>query len=109
MEDQLAMYLTNETERITLPGLRTVMTCPIASTIAALDAILAVSKTAIIADTPSIDELINLSQDNQPVPPHLFCAHHITDIIDRLRLEILHYGIQTEQHLQNEKLKDLPF
>ncbi|MBN2340925.1 MAG: hypothetical protein JXX29_22915 [Deltaproteobacteria bacterium] len=109
MEDQLAMYLTNETEKITLPGLRTVITSPIASTVAALDAILAVSKTALIADTPSIDELINLSEDNQPVPTHLFSAHHITDIIDRLRLEIRHYAFQTEQHLQNEKLKDLPF
>ena len=109
MNDQLALYLTNKSEKITLPGLRTVMNSPIASIVAALDAILALSKNAIIADTPTINELVELSQDKQTVPPHLFGAHHITDIIDRLRMEIHYYNAQTEQHLQKEKDKNLPF
>ena len=109
MNDKLAMFLTNKTEQITLPGLRTVATSPIASIVTALDAILALSKTAIVADTPTINELIDLSNDNQPVPPHLFEAHHIIEIIDRLRMEIQYYNVQAEQLLQKENYEDLPF
>ena len=109
MDDHLAMYLTNETEKIILPGLRTVMNSPVASIITALDTVLALSKNAIIADTPNINDLILLTEDKQDVPPHYFAAHHLTDIIDRLRMEIRYYNIQTEQHLQKEKEKDLPF
>ena len=109
MNDKLTLYLTDKTEKITLPGLRTASNSPIASIVAALDAILAISRTALIADTPEISELVQLSEDDQPVPPHLFAAHHITDIIDRLRLEIHYYNVQTEQHLQNDITKDLPF
>lgn len=109
MDDPLAMYLTNKTEKITLPGLRTVMNSPVVSIITALDTILALSKNAIIADTPTIGDLTILTEDNQDVPPHLFAAHHISDIIDRLRLEISYYNVQAEQYLQKEKEKDLPF
>lgn len=109
MEDKLALYLTDKTEKITLPGLRTISNSPIASIVTALDVILALSKTAIVADIPEISELVQLSEDNQPVPPHLFAAHHLIDSIDRLRLEIDYYSAQNEQHMQNEKEKDLPF
>lgn len=96
-------------ETIQLPSERCIHQNPSISVIAALDAILAIAKKAILCDNPSIQELMDLVEDNEDVPLHLFSAHNIVDTIDRLRLTIHTYNKQTEEYLLKQRTQNLPF
>ncbi len=96
-------------ETIQLPSERSVLQNPSASAIAALNATLAIAKKAILCDSPTMQELMDLVEDNEDIPLHLFCAHNIVDTIDRLRLTIHTYNKQIEEHLEKQRTKNLPF
>ena len=96
-------------EKIQLPSERSVYNFPAISTIAVLDATLAIAHRAILCDNPTMQELMDLVEDNEDVPLHLFSAHNIVDTIDRLRLTIHNYNKQIEEYLEKQRTKDLPF
>jgi len=96
-------------EKIVLPSERSVHCFPAISTIAALDANLAIAHRAILCDNPSMQELMDLVEDNEDVSPHLFSAHNIVDTIDRLRLNIHTYNKQIDEFLEKQRYKSLPF
>jgi len=90
-------------EKLLLPSERLVQFFPSIASIAALDAALATTKTAILCDHPSIQELMDQIEYGEKVPAHLFIAHNIVDAIDRARLTIHAYFDQTESHLNQIK------
>jgi len=96
-------------ETIQLPSERRVLQSPSASAIAALNATLAIAKNAILCDNPAMPELMDMVEDNEDVPLHLFSAHNIVDTIDRLRLTIHTYNQQTEEFFKNIRSQNLPF
>jgi len=103
------MYLGNKKEKIVLPSASIITRFPSISAIAALDATLAIAKTAILCDNPSIQELMNMIDDDEYISSHLFSAHNIVDTIDRLRLNIHDYNMQTKEHIKQIRNNDLPF
>jgi len=109
MYRQLEMYFSDTKEKIELPAAHTIMRFPSISAIAALDANLAIAKTAILCDNPTITQLMDMIDDDEHVSSHLFSAHNIVDTIDRLRLNIYNYNMQTKKHLKQLRNKDLPF
>lgn len=98
-------------EKILLPSERSVLRFPSISAIAALDATLAIAKNAILCDNPSIQELMDIldNDEDEEIPSHLFVAHNIADSIYRLRLIIHTYNKQTGEYLKQIKVKELPF
>ena len=96
-------------ETIQLPSERCIHKTPSIAAISALDATLAITKKAIICDNPSIQELMDIVDEEEDVPLHLFSAHNIVDTIDRLRLTIHAYNKQTDEYLKKQRTKKLPF
>ena len=109
MEHQMDMHPIDVQENISLPSERLVRRFPAIANIAALDAALATTKLAIYSDNPSIQELMNMIEDGENVPAHLFIAHNIIDNLDRLRLTIHSYFDQLHVQLAKIKTDDLPF
>lgn len=103
------MHYLDIKETIQLPSERCIYPNPSVSAIAALDATLAIAKKAILCDNPSIQELMDIIDEGEDVPLHLFSAHNIVDTIDRLRLTINVYNKQTEEYLVKQRTKNLPF
>jgi hypothetical protein len=96
-------------ENICLPSERFIRRLPSIAAIAALDALLATAGTAILCDNPSIQELMDMIEDDEKVPPHLFIAHNIVDNIDRLRLTIHNYIEQIEINTAQITNNHFPF
>ena len=109
MEQDLNVHPIDVQENISLPSERLVRRFPAIANIAALDAALATTKLAIYSDNPSIQELMNMIEDGENVPAHLFIAHNIIDNLDRLRLTIHSYFDQLHVQLAKIKTDDLPF
>jgi hypothetical protein len=109
MEQNLNVYPIDVRENISLPSERLVRRFPSIAPIAALDAALSTTKLAIQSDNPCIQELMDLIEDGENVPPHLFIAHNIIDSIDRLRVTIHSYFDQVHVHMAKVKHDSLPF
>lgn len=109
METEIPMHPGDVREKLNLPSEKLVRHFPSIAPIAALDAALATTKTAILCDNPSIQELMDMIEDGENVPPDLFIAHNIVDNIDRIRLTIHSYFQQLESRLANIKNAALPF
>ena len=98
-------------ERVTLllPNQRLIRRFPSIASIAALDAASAMTKTAILCDHPSIRELIDMIEDGQNVPAHLFIAHNIIDNLDRLRLTVQTYFLHLDSQSAKIAAPNFPF
>ena len=96
-------------ETIRLPSERSVMRSPSISAIAALDATLAIAKNAILCDNPTMQELMDIIDEEDSGSLHHFCAHNIVNLIDRLRLTIFTYNKQIEEYREHLLNKNLPF
>jgi hypothetical protein len=109
MEQDLNVHPMDVQENITLPSERLVRRFPAIASIAALDAALATTKRAILSDNPCIQELMDMIEYGENVPPHLFIAHNIIDNIDRLRITIHSYFDQLHMNMTKAKHDSLPF
>lgn len=109
MDHELETHPIDVRENISLPSERLVRRFPSIAPIAALDAAIATTKLAIQSDNPSIQDLMDMIEDGEQVPPHLFIAHNIIDNLDRLRLTIHCYFDQLHVQLARIKNDDLPF
>lgn len=109
MESQIQTQQHQTTEKISLPTEPLVHRCPSIAAIAALDAICATTKIAIICDHPSIKELIDMVEDDETVPRHLFIAHNMVNNIDILRSTIDIYIENLELHYARILNTTLPF
>jgi hypothetical protein len=56
-----------------------------------------------------MQELMDMIEDGQTVPAHLFMAHGIIDDLDRLRLSIHLYLQQINLRLNQIDFDDIPF
>ncbi len=99
----------NDSTTLFLPDKRLVQKFPSIASIAALDAALVMTKTAILCDHPSIQELIDMIEDGLKVPSHLFIAHNIIDNLDRLRLTVQSYFLHLDSQLAKTADPDFPF
>lgn len=106
MKTQMNKYPSDVRENIRLPSERLIERFPVAAPIAALEAMIATTKTLILRDNPSMQELMDLIENGETIPPHLFIAHNIIDDLDQLRITIHAYlqqlGARTSQIDSNE-------
>ena len=109
MKTEIEIHPTDVQEKISLPSERLVQRFPVTAPIAALDAAIATTKIAILCDHPSIQELMDMIEDGEKVPPHLFIAHNIIDNLDRLRLTIHAYFQQVDRRITQIKNDAFPF
>jgi hypothetical protein len=109
MENYLECHPLDVKEKIPMPSERQIRRTPSISNIATLDAALSVTRLAIIADHPSIQEIMDMIEGDEKPPSHLFIAHNIIDNIDRLRLTIRVYIERAELHANRTANAALPF
>ena len=109
MNTDIPMHHSDVQQNISLPSERLVRRFPSIASIAALDAALATTKIAIQCDNPCIQELMDMIEWGEDVPPHLFIAHNIIDNLDRLRVTIHAYFDQVFVHMAKIKNNSLPF
>ncbi|MHC4779556.1 MAG: hypothetical protein ACYTFG_13365 [Planctomycetota bacterium] len=103
------MHPSDVQEKLRLPSERHIRRFPSIASIAALDAATATTKTAILCDNPCIQELMDMIEDGDEVPSHLFIAHNIIDNLDRLRLTIHAYFQQVDMRITQIKNDAFPF
>ena len=108
-EMQFEPHPNDVRENLNLPSERLVRRFPSIAPIAALDAAIAITKTAILCDNPSIQELMDLIEYGEKPQSHLFIAHNIIDNLDRLRLTIHAYFDQIETCMTQIKNEAFPF
>jgi hypothetical protein len=109
MTIEIDSHQSNDRVTLLLPDKRLVRRFPSIASIAALDAAMAMTKIAILCDHPSIQELIDMIEDGQKVPSHLFIAHNIIDNLDRLRLTVQTYFLHLDSQLAKIADPDFPF
>ena len=109
MQTGLDFYQTDKSEKIQIPTEHQVRRIPSFANIASLDAALSSTRIAIIANNPSVQELMDLIDYGEEVPDHLFNAHNIIDGIERLRLTIRLFIKQVEQHQRKKSHTEIPF
>lgn len=109
MEPEIELHPTDIREKLNLPSENLVRRFPSIAPIAALDAALATTRTAILCDNPSIQELMDMIEDDEKVPSHLFIAHNIIDNLDRLRLTLHAYFDQLDLRIAQIKNAAVPF
>ena len=102
-EMQIETHPMDIREKLLLPSERLVRRFPSIAPIAALEAALVTTKSAILCDNPSIQELMDLIENGEKPHSHLFIAHNIIDNLDRLRLTIHAYFDQIETHMKQIK------
>jgi len=109
MTTEIDSHQCNDTKTLRLPDKRLVQKFPYIASIAALDAALVMTKTAILSDHPSIQELIDMIEDGHKVPSHLFIAHNVIDNLDRLRATVQAYFLHLDSQFAKTADPDFPF
>ena len=109
MKSQMIGYPSDAQENIRLPSERLILRFPIAATIAALDAMTATTQKLLLRDNPSMQELMDLIEEGETVPPHLFIAHNMIDNLDQIRITIHAYFQQIDARMSQIDLNDIPF
>ena len=109
MKQQIELHPCDVQEKIKLPSERLVRCLPAIAPIAALHAAIATTRIAILCDNPSINELVDMIEYGDDVPPHLFIAHNIIQNLDQLRLTIDCYFQHVNTWSAQFNSEDLPF
>ena len=103
------MHHSDVQQNIRLPSESLVRRFPVVAPIAALEAAIATTKMLIQYDNPSMQELMDMIEDEESVPAHLFIAHNIIDNLDQLRITIQAYYQQLNTRMVQIRNDDLPF
>ena len=109
MKTEIEIHPSDVQEKVSLPSERLVQRFPSTAPIAALDAAIATTKIAILCDHPSIQELIDMIEYGEKVPPYLFIAHNIIVNLDQLRLTIQSYFMHVERRIPQFNNDAFPF
>jgi hypothetical protein len=92
-----------------LPSERLINRFPCAAPIAALEAMVATTKLLIRSEYPSMQELLDMIEEGETVPAHLFMAQGILNDLDQLRLSIHLYLQQINLRFNQIDFDDIPF
>jgi len=109
MNSESPMYHSDVQQNIRLPSENLVRCFPAVAPIAALEAAIATTKMLIQYDNPSMQELMDMIEEGESVPAHLFIAHNIIDNLDQLRITIQAYYQQVNTRMVQIRNDDLPF
>lgn len=109
MKSESPRYHRDVQQNIRLPSEKLVSCFPAAAPIAALEAAIATTKMLIQTDNPSMQDLMDMIEEGESVPAHLFIAHNIIDNLDQLRITIQAYFQQLNTRMVQIKNDDLPF
>jgi len=109
MKSQNNGFQVDKKINLRLPSERLVYRFPCAAPIAALEAMVATTKLLIRSEYPSMQELLDMIEEGETVPAHLFMAHGILDDLDQLRLSIHLYLQQINLRLNQIDFDDIPF
>jgi len=109
MKSQTTVFPNDPKTNLRLPSERLVNRFPCAAPITALEAMSATTKMLIRSEYPSMQELIDMTDEGESVPAHLFLAHSIVDNLDQLRLSIHLYLQQINLRLNQIDFDDIPF
>ena len=109
MKSKPNAFQKQEIDSFPLPSERLVQRFPCAAPIAALDAMSATTKLLIRSEYPSMQELMDIIEDGDNVPAHLFMAHGIVDDLDRLRISIHMFLKQISLRPDQSDFDDFPF
>jgi hypothetical protein len=109
MKSQSTVSIKHEIDAFRLPSERLVNRFPCAAPIAALEAMSATTKLLIRSEYPSMQELMDIIEEGDNVPAHLFMAHGIVDDLDRLRISIHMFLKQINLRAEQSDFDDIPF
>jgi hypothetical protein len=109
MNSQTTFSAKQEIDNFRLPSERLVHRFPCAAPIAALEAMSATTKLLIRSEYPSMQELMDIIEEGDIVPAHLFMAHGIVDDLDRLRISIHLFLKQISLRPEQSDFDDIPF
>jgi hypothetical protein len=109
MKSQTTVCTIDEKNNFRLPSERLVNRFPCAAPIAALEAMTATTKVLLRSEYPSMQELMDMIDEGENVPAHLFMAHAIIDNLDQLRLSIHLFLQQINLRLNQIDFDDFPF